>query len=515
MEQADHAYRAVLRQLPFDAAIHNDHGAVLAALGRHADAVAAFSAACNLLPRFATAFSNLGGALMASRRMPEAVASLRMALDIDPTLAEAHANLGNALLELLHPKDALPHLDQALALDPILAEAHYARGQAKLLLGDLAEAQAAFSAAVALGPGEARFYDGLTTVRLLASDDPNVAAMEALVRVGKEPDRPGQIGLHFGLHRAYEHQGRYLDAIDHLIRGNALRRARIAYDERTTMEAMENVAAAFDAMAMRAAPARGPEPDVPIFIVGMPRSGSTLVEQIICSHHQVFGAGEVGFLGEELARIADGDLASLATDRATFEEVGQSYRTRLQALAPDARRITDKRLTNFLHLGLIRLALPSARVIHTMRDPADTCLSCFAQTFARSVPFSNDLGELGRYYRAYAKLMDHWRGVMEENFVCEIRYEELVGNFEPQVRRILDFCGLPWDPACLAFHVNQRPVLTASAAQVRQPLYGQSVGRARRYGTLLQPLYDALGEAVGLNSGSDIILGAPCKNSEL
>ena len=502
----------MLRHLGFDAAIHNDHGTVLAALGRHADAVAAFSAACNLHPRFATPFSNLGSALMALRRMPEAVASLRTAIDIDPTLAEAHANLGNALLELLHPADALPHLDRALALDPALAEAQYARGQAKLLLGDLPEARAAFSAAVALGPGQGRFYEGLTAVTLLASDDPNVPAMEALVRDGA-PDRPGQIGLHFGLHRAYEQQGRYGDALGHLVRGNALRRARIPYDERAKLATMDSIAAAFGPAAMRRAPPRGTAPDVPIFIIGMPRSGSTLVEQIICSHHEVFGAGEVGFLAEEIARVGGGGPARLAGNRADMEHVGRSYRTRLRALAPDAPRITDKRLTNFLHLGLIRLALPDARVIHTVRDPADTCLSCFAQTFAQSIPFSNELGELGRYYRAYAKLMAHWGRAIADGFVLEVRYEELVGDFEPQVRRILDFCGLPWDPDCLAFHATSRPVLTASAAQVRQPLYGSSVGRARRYGALLQPLHDALGEAAGVSSEPDRRLAEPCRSS--
>ena len=484
----------MLRHLPFDAAIHNDHGIVLAALGRHGHAVAAFSAACNLLPRFATAFSNLGSALMAERRMPEAIAALQEAVSVDPALAEAQANLGNALLELLRPAEALPHLDRALGLDPALAEAQYARGQALMLLGDLAGAQAAFSAAVALHPGQGRFYDGLTAIGLLASDDPDLHAMETLAGDAAQRDDPARIGVHFGLYRAYEQQGRHPEAFAHLLRGNALRRARIGYDEGAALGAVAAVEHTFDAASMRCAPPRGERPDVPIFILGMPRSGSTLLEQIVCSHPHVFGAGEIGLLAEEAGRVPGGFPAGAARmGRAALAALGHSYRTRLRALATGSPRITDKRLANFMQLGLIRLALPDARVIHTVRDPADTCLSCFAQTFTRQLPYTNELGELGRYYRAYAGLMAHWRRVIEPDFVLDVRYEDLVDDFEPQVRRILAFCGLPWDPACLAFHETRRPVLTASAAQVRRPLYQGAAGRAGRYGDLLRPLHDALG----------------------
>jgi hypothetical protein len=189
-------------------------------------------------------------------------------------------------------------------------------------------------------------------------------------------------------------------------------------------------------------------------------------------------------LGETLKRMTDADFAAL----------GARYRDKLRKLAPSAPRIVDKQLSNCQYLGLIRMALPDARVIHTRRDPVDTCLSCFAQTFSAGFGYTNDLGDLGRYYRGYAELMAHWRDVLPEGAMLEVQYEDLVADFEPQARRILDYCGLPWDARCLTFHETQRPVITASAAQVRRPIYQTSAGRAKGYGRLLQPLIEALDE---------------------
>jgi hypothetical protein len=203
------------------------------------------------------------------------------------------------------------------------------------------------------------------------------------------------------------------------------------------------------------------------------------------------------YLADTAGTLSAGGLAYpenvLARGDAELAAAGDTYRARLRALAPQVRRITDKMPANFVHIGLLRLILPGARIIHTRRNPVDTCLSCFAQTFGEGQPFANDLSELGRQYRAYDRLMTHWRGLLPAGAMLEVDYEAVVADFEPQVRRILDFCGLGWDPACLDFHEHKRPVMTASATQVRQKLYSHAAGRARPYGALLQPLLDALG----------------------
>jgi tetratricopeptide (TPR) repeat protein len=497
-QAAEHFARALALGPP-SAPLHNDYGTTLAALGRTTEAAAQFRSACDKQPDFAVAHSNLGNALMAVKRYTEAVASYRTAIALDPTLAEAHANLGSALMELAHPDDALPHLQRAQKLDPGLPQVDNALGHALVTLGDLQAARIAFKRAIAANPAHADYYAGLATTTDLAADDPSFLAMERMAANMDGLSRASEVALHFALFRGYEKQGRIEQAFAHLCRGNALRREAIPYDEGAAMAFFERLKSAFTTRLMRRAPSRGATPDMPIFILGMPRSGSTLVEQILTSHQAVGSGGELMFMADAAAALGTGPTFKIpypqnipSRSDAEFAAMGAQYRRRLAARAPGFARITDKMPANFHHVGLIRLMLPNARIIHTRRNPADTCFSCFAQTFLPGLPYTNDLAELGRYYRAYAGLMAHWREVLPEPFMLEVDYEDLVTDFEPQIRRILAYCGLEWNAACLDFHRNTRPVLTASNVQVRQPLYRHALARAEKYGTLLQPLLGAL-----------------------
>ncbi len=496
-EAVAHLERA-LALAPGSAETHNDLGAYLAALNRNEPAVTQFRRACELSPDFAFAHNNLGNALVALGKHQEAVASYRAAFTLNPNFAEAYANMGSALAELHHPGDALPYFERALALNPHLAETHNNRGQAFVALGHLSDARDSFVRAIALLPERAQFYHGLAGCTRLSEDDPHFVAMTALAENLPSLDEAEQTQLHFALAKAYEDQGRFAEAFAHLSAGNASRRRRIEYDEAATLANMRRFARALGPEILRRAPPRGDAPDVPIFVVGMPRSGSTLVEQILASHPDVFGGGELMYFADEAAALG-ADAANLpevfsSLSAEDLAELGARYRRQLQAVAPRAPRITDKLPSNCHFLGLIRLALPNARILHTRRDPIDTCLSCFAQTFSAGLAFSNDLGDLGRYYRSYAELMAHWRRVLPEDAMLEVQYEDLVADLEPQVRRILDYCGLAWDARCLDFHETRRPIITASAAQVRQPIYQRSAGRSRGYGPLLQPLIEALGD---------------------
>jgi hypothetical protein len=237
-----------------------------------------------------------------------------------------------------------------------------------------------------------------------------------------------------------------------------------------------------------------------VLIVGMPRSGTTLIEQILASHPQVFAAGELNDLREVIA--AHCDLAAVPApypecvrelSAEVLRRIGTAYTDRLHRRAPEAARVTDKMPGNFFHLGLVHLAVPNARIILAGRDPVDTCLSCFARTFGDEQQFSYDLAELGRYYGAYESLMAHWRAVLPPGAMLEVQYEEVVEDLEGQARRIVAHCGLEWDDACLRFHETERPVRTASASQVRQPIYRSAVGRWRPYRQWLRPLLDELG----------------------
>jgi tetratricopeptide (TPR) repeat protein len=504
VEQRDAAvahFQTALAIDPRDAATQNDLGNCLAVLGRDAEAIVRYSQALALRPDFAEGHNNLANSLAALNQHEEALAHYRRALSQKPELIETLNNLGGSLEALERTDEAIACYDEVLAREPANARAHYFRGQAFRTLGRFAEAQASFEQAIALDSTKPEFYRGLAESKRFSADDPHLLAMEALARDMTALPPDGQIELHFALAKVYEDLGRHEDAFRRLVEGNALKRRRIVYDETETLGLFRRIASVFTPEFMRRPQKQddGDPSELPIFIIGMPRSGSTLVEQVLASHPKVFGAGEITDLSRATGRIWGSDLAERFP-----EAVASATPERLRALAADylaglrrrsssAERITDKALGNVQLVGLINLTLPRARIIHVRRDPIDTCLSAFSKLFTQTQPHTFDLGELGRYYRAYETLMAHWRGVLPDGAMLEIDYERLVADFEPQARRIVDYVGLAWDDRCAVFHQTQRAVRTASAAQVRQPIYRTAVGRSGPYRAMLTPLLDALG----------------------
>jgi tetratricopeptide (TPR) repeat protein len=494
-EEAAAAFRKAIAAGLCDAGLLNDLGAALAATAKPEAAALCFRRALHLAPSLALAHSNLGNALAAQQKLPAAIDSYRAALQIDPDLAEAHANLGCALVAQFQPEAALTHLERALALDPKLAEAQNVSGQAQVMLGDLQAARRAFAEAVALRPDTPHFHIGVALTDPQAGAAPDIARLQALA--GAREEAVGQASAHFALFRMLDRRGEYEAAFTHLAAAKALRRAHLPFEPARAAAFFAEIATVFDAARLAAAPPIPATPDLPIFILGMPRSGSTLAEQIISSHPLVAAAGEVHLLSQAATEVGKGPYpATIARlGAAEIDGVGAQYRRTLSALHPEALRITDKMLGNFYHIGLIRLALPGARIIHTKRDPLETCFSCFSQAFGPGLPYVNDLAELGQYYRAYAGLMAHWRAALPAPFIYELDYETLVENFETEVRRLLAFCGLEFHRACLAFHENKRAVFTASGTQVRQPLYRDSLKRTAAYAKWLEPLREALNES--------------------
>jgi hypothetical protein len=287
-----------------------------------------------------------------------------------------------------------------------------------------------------------------------------------------------------------------------LFAGNAAKRATIDYDEATTFALFDRIETVFTRELIARKSGGGDSSRLPIFVLGMPRSGTTLVEQIIASHPMVHGAGELQTFNDVLLTVRgpDGNVLAYpefvpALNAAALQKIGTRYVKLIAEQAPKAERITDKMPSNYYFAGLIHLALPNAKIIHTVRDPVDTCVSCFSKLFTAEQNHTYDLGELGRYYKCYEKLMAHWRRVLPEGTMLDVRYEEVIDDLEAQARRIIAYCGLPWDKNCLSFHETERPVRTASATQVRQPIYKSAVGRWRVYEEQLGPLLRALGHA--------------------
>jgi hypothetical protein len=281
--------------------------------------------------------------------------------------------------------------------------------------------------------------------------------------------------------------------------GNALKRGQIEYDEAVTLGKLARSRAVFTPELIGRLHGLGDPSPQPVFIVGMPRSGTTLVEQILASHPMVHGAGELKTMNDVVLTVRGPDGNTIpypefvpSLDPAALKAIGARYVALLRELAPQGERVTDKMPSNYYFVGLIHLALPNARIIHTMRDPVDTCISCFSKLFTAEQNHTYDLGELGRYYRRYERLMAHWRRVLPAGRMLDVRYEDVVADLESQARRIIDYCGLPWDDRCLSFHQTDRPVRTASATQVRQPIYSSAVGRWKVYEKFLGPLLDEL-----------------------
>lgn len=412
-----------------------------------------------------------------------------------PDQPAAMLGAGAALNALGRASEALAMFEKLERSDAANADVFHGAGEALQALGRIGEARAAFERAVALAPRVVHHHYALAQLSRFEPGDPRLAPLEGFAaEIGSLSD-PERGELHFALGKAYDELGRTAEAFKHLAAGNVLRRRHVQYDEAGMLTLLGAMASAFTVDAIATLKGGGNPSELPVFVVGMPRSGTTLVEQILASHPGAFGAGELMYLHELLGQGhlgADFPDSMARLKAADFRRFGDFYVTRLRAEAPQAIRIVDKLPANFMLCGLIGCALPNAHIVHVRRDPLDTCFSCYANLFSQNIDYSYDLGELGRYYRAYETLMDHWRRVLPEGAILDVSYEALVADFETEARRIVAYAGLPWNEACLSFHRTRRVVHTLSAAQVREPIYARSVGRAGAYASYLAPLRRAL-----------------------
>jgi tetratricopeptide (TPR) repeat protein len=496
-EQAIRSYQRALTINPGLAVAHYNLGNLYAELDNVDAAIVHYERSIALFPTSAEAHNNLANLLQKRGRHEEAVEQYKSAIRLKPTYLSAQRSLGDALQSQNHIDGAIVCYRAALASEPRDIPTLNRLASALLIAGRLDDATRAFETAIDIAPDNIGLQHNYASVRSFVHGDRRLASLEDL-QAGKDKLSDEQrMVLHFTLGKAYADLKDADRSFHHLEAGNRLKRQSLMYDERGTLLVMQRIREVFTKDLLRAKSNVGHQSETPVFIVGMPRSGTTLVEQILASHPRVFGAGEVKDFAatasvfsartasaypEMLAKLSDDDL----------REFGKTYVERLSRYGAEKDRIVDKMPANFLFAGLIHLVLPNAKIIHIKRDPVDNCVSCFSLLFEEDQPYSYDLREMGRYYRAYDTLMDHWRSVLPAGGLLEVQYEDLVGDFERQARRLVAHCGLEWDERCLAFHETKRPVNTASLVQVRKSVYGSSVGRSRFYGPRLKPLMDAL-----------------------
>jgi len=448
------------------------------------------------------AYRGLAPTLSGLGRLTEAEAATSYLARIEPRSPQSWVTAAGVAIRLMRQTEAIEAYERALQLLPQEAGLRMSIGHLQKTLGRRAESEASYKAALAMDPGRAEAYWSLADLKNYVFSDEEVSAMRRLIDSDpRDPSNEAQ--LDFALGKALEQRQQYHDAFACYARGAALRRRETPFDVAQFERRCARIRAFFDAAFLAAHRGGGDPSPAPIFIVGLPRSGSTLVEQILASHSAVEGTMEllnVLNIVREFDDMAPGRsgypeaVGGASAER--FSELGRRY---IEQTAPLLRlgrsRFTDKLPNNFSHIGLIHAMLPRATVIDVRRHPMDACFSTFKQYFAEGQNFSYDLEDLGRYYRGYLTLMDHWDTVLPGK-VLHVRYEDLVRSPEAAIRRLLEHCALDFEPACLAFHETQRAVRTASAEQVRQPIYTSAVGYWRHFERELEPLRLALGDCL-------------------
>lgn len=425
-------------------------------------------------------------ALQMLERFPDALRLAERAAAVRPDGPSVLLALASCQWNVGRFEAAVATLDRAetLALDP--ADVLLLKSEYFIELGRSEEAGAAIDRVLAQHPDHAAAWYLYVALREVAFPDPILARLEYLLESSPRLRESGDRAMiHFALGKAYERGGRIEEAFRNLAEGNRLKRATLRFDVAAGRAWMRELAEEFSAASLAELVDAGAPSTAPIFVVGFPRSGTSLIEQILASHPGVQGRGELPYL-EQLSGIP----SRLTRERA--HELGERYLSLAGEGTASSTRIVDKMPSNFAYLGLIRAILPRAKIIHCRRDPLDTCWSCYETPFAGRQSFAFDLAELGSYYSGYRELMEHWRQVLPEGTMLELDYEEVVRELAGSVRRLLAFCGLPWDDRCLRFYEQQRPVRTASTLQVRRPVYASSIGRAAPYRPYLGPLLAAL-----------------------
>jgi tetratricopeptide (TPR) repeat protein len=500
MPEAVACYRRAVELKPDYAEAHSNLGNVLKDLGKLEEAVACCRRAVELKPDYAEAHHNLGVALSDQGKPDEAVASCRRAVELKPDFPQAHNSLGVALNDLGKLDEAVACYRRAIGLKPDYAEAHANLGIALEELGDLRGAESSFRAALRHNSRFAVAHYKLADLLGGKLPEEDLAAQRHLLEEGGLTDAQ-RLWLHFGLAQVLDARGEYAEAAAHLDRGNALERSESRrrgreYDPNEYDSLVARLIAVSTPDFFQRVRGFGLESELPVFVVGMPRSGTTLIEQILASHSQVYGAGELTLARGTLAALGGqgGDLIEgfRRLDRQTAHRLASRHLEELRTFSSSALRIVDKMPENYLYLGLLAALFPRAKLIHCRRDPRDVAVSCWMTHF-KEVRWADDQRHIASRFQGYQRLMEHWRKVLPSPLL-EVDYEETVADLEGVARKLVAHCGLAWEPGCLEFPQAKRPVRTASAVQVRQPVFRTSVGRWKHYQQFLAPLFARLEE---------------------
>lgn len=495
-DEASEHFRKAISVKPDYAKAHYNLGNTLHEQGKFDEAEGCFRKALSIKSDYTEAYYSLGITLKEQGKLDEATNYCRKALYINPNCAEAHNNLGVTLQEQNVYEEAEVHFRKALSINPECAETLFNLSTLLKQNGKIDEATSCLEKALSIKPDYAEAHHILASIRTYTAPDSQLKLMEDLFNKEDTSDS-SRIYLAFGLGKAYEDLKNFDIAFDFIRQANTLKRRTFNYSIAREQKLFSVCQKTFGLQFPAKSKKSEIHDETPIFIIGMPRSGTSLVEQILASHPMVHGAGELTNLEKFFLKLTnEKSIASafecIAKDDGTLvTQIGAEYIKKLREYSDSTRFITDKMPYNFLYIGLIHLCLPKARIIHCNREPMDTCLSIFKNCFRYGHRYAYDQKNLGQYYLLYQDIMRHWQNIVPE-IIYNLCYEDLVRDQEGQTRKLLEHCELPWDKACLSYHKTPRTVATASSVQVRKPIYQDSIQRWKKYEKQLKTLKSIL-----------------------
>ena len=497
-EEAERMYREVIRANPRNVDALRMLGRIALSMKRNSDAERLFRRTVSIAPDFVGAWLDLGRVLKDTDSHEEAMACYRRVIELQPDNPKGHFMLAGVLAPAGRTYEAIESYRRALDLEPDYVGALLGLGHVLKTVGRLDEAIDAYRECIRCRPDNGGSYWSLANLKTYRLSDEDITTMRSILG-SEELGDTSRVNFLFALAKAYEDRGEFERAWDYYAIGNASQREHEYYDPVQTEFINDAIVEVFDAELMAEKTGGGDPDHAPIFVVGLPRSGSTLIEQILASHSAVEGTSELPYLGRVAVSLnrnrADGinyPRAVRELSAANFADLGREYLRRAgRHRVEGTRRFIDKMPNNFPLIGFLHLILPNAKIIDARRHPLDSCLSCYRQLFARGQSFTYDLTDIGEYFLQYQRLMDHWHTVLP-GAVLTVQYEELVGDFENQTRRLLAHCELPFEDACLRFYETERPVRTPSSEQVRRPIYTSSIGFWRNYEGRLGELREVL-----------------------
>lgn len=496
-DKAIECYNQALKLNPNIAEAENNLGLICVEQNKSDIGLKHYLKALQINPGYKEAQLNIGSLYNKVGMFKEAIDAYKKATEIDNNFVDAYYNLGCVYSERDDAEKAISYFQKAIELNPQHAPAYKNLANVYKDFGNFEQAENSLRTALQINPAFIEAYRELASIKKFSDiNDPDLERMLTLNEL-KELSTEQKMHMGFALAKVYEDLKDYDQSFNFLNQANTNRRILFPYSQEQTDETFRKIESKLTASFIKKHKDQGNQDPSPIFILGMPRSGSSLIEQILSSHPQVFGAGELNYVAKltnemwSTPKMLDYPECILDLSSDDVSEFAEKYLSMIRELNSDSTYIVDKMPHNFFYVGLIDIAFPNAKIIHSIRNPMDSCLSMYKTGFHDGHPYTDNLNDLGHYYNHYLRLMKHWKSIFGDR-IYDCVYEDVVADTESQTRKLLDYCGLDWDENCLEFYKTKRRVHTASATQVRQGIYKKAVKGWLRFETQLQPLKDII-----------------------